>query len=178
MNNILDIEKLNVVYRIPEGRRHVLRDVSLELKKGEIMAVVGESGCGKSTLVNTIISLLPSNAMIESGRIIIDGKDITNADSYELSSVRRNRLGVVFQDPFSALDPLYTIEKQFHETIRLTEKLSKAESHDKAAAMLRACGIKNAEEIMKKYPHELSGGLRQRVMIAMALINDPTLVIA
>ncbi|MBR2791996.1 MAG: ABC transporter ATP-binding protein [Erysipelotrichaceae bacterium] len=178
MNNILEIEKLNVVYRIPEGRRHVLRDVSLELKKGEIMAVVGESGCGKSTLVNTIISLLPSNAMIESGRIIIDGKDITNADSYELSSVRRNRLGVVFQDPFSALDPLYTIEKQFHETIRLTEKLSKAESHDKAAAMLRACGIKNAEEIMKKYPHELSGGLRQRVMIAMALINDPTLVIA
>ena len=85
---------------------------------------------------------------------------------------------MVFQDPFSALDPLYTIEKQFHETIRLTEKLSKTESHDKAAAMLRACGIKNAEEIMKKYPHELSGGLRQRVMIAMALINDPTLVIA
>ena len=70
-------------------------------------------------MVNTVISLLPSNAMIESGRIIIDGQDITNADSYELNSVRRNRLGVVFQDPFSALDPLYTIEKQFHETIRL-----------------------------------------------------------
>ena len=117
MSNILEIEKLNVVYRIPEGRRHVLRDVSLTLNRGEIMAIVGESGCGKSTLVNTVISLLPSNAMIEGGRIIIDGKDITKADSYELNSIRRNRLGVVFQDPFSALDPLYTIEKQCHETM-------------------------------------------------------------
>ena len=79
MSNILEIEKLNVVYRIPEGRRHVLRDVSLELRKGEIMAVVGESGCGKSTLVNTVISLLPSNAMIESGRIIIDAEGLSEA---------------------------------------------------------------------------------------------------
>ena len=178
MNDMLTVENLNVLYRIPDGKRHVLRDVALHLEKGEIMAIVGESGCGKSTLVNAIISLLPSNAEITGGRIIIDGSDITSADRKQLDQIRRHKIGVVFQDPFSALDPLYTIERQFRETIALTRKLNRKEAYDTTVRMLRSCGIKDPDEIMKKYPHELSGGLQQRVMIAMALVSDPSLLVA
>ena len=178
MNNILTIENLNVVYRIPEGRRHVLRDVSLSLGKGQIRAVVGESGCGKSTLVNTLIALLPDNAVIESGRITIDGSDMLESGQKDLRKMRYQKLGVVFQDPFSALDPLYTIEKQMTETLNITQRVSRREALRKTVEMLESCGIKNPEEIMKKYPHELSGGLRQRVMIAMALLNSPEILIA
>ena len=178
MSKILSIENLNVIYRIPEGRRHVLRDVSLSLEKGQIRAVVGESGCGKSTLVNALIGLLPDNAFIESGRIMVDGTDMLKVGQNDMRKLRSRKLGVVFQDPFSALDPLYTIERQMAETINIADKVNRKQASETAAEMLEACGIRNPEEIMKKYPHELSGGLRQRVMIAMALLNSPEILIA
>ena len=178
MSNILSIKDLDVVYGTANGRLHVLREVSLEIAEGEIMAIVGESGCGKSTLVNALISLLPDNAEIVNGTVEIAGTEMTSLKGRELNRLRSRELGVVFQDPFSALDPLYRIERQFYETLNIKEKVSKEQAHSLTAAMLRSCGIADPEEIMRKYPDELSGGLRQRVMIAMALINEPKLLIA
>ena len=178
MTEILRIEKLNVSYRIPEGIRHVLRDVSLSLEAGRIQAIVGESGCGKSTLVNTLIALLPSNAAVTSGRIILDGEDVTAMNPAQLRKLRLDKIGVVFQDPFSALDPLMTIEKQARETLRIENPMAKGDETAKISQTFRDCGLRHPEEILPKYPHELSGGLRQRVMIAMSLLNDPALLIA
>ncbi len=178
MNKILVIDNLNVVYRIPGGRRHVLRSVSMDLEAGQIKAIVGESGCGKSTLVNALISLLPSNGEITSGSIMIDGTALERSSQKELRTIRAEKMGVVFQDPFSAMDPLCKIGKQAHETIRIAGRLSEKEAEKKIRDTLVSCGIRNPQEIINKYPHELSGGLRQRVMIAMALLNDPQLLIA
>ena len=178
MSNILTIENLNVTYRTLAGRRHVLQDVSLSLASGQIRAIVGESGCGKSTLVNTIISLLPDNAEIESGSIMIDGRETVGLTGERLRKMRLEKLGVVFQDPFSALDPSYTIEKQILESIRISRKVSMKDVEMEIRELLRSCGLRNPEEILKKYPHELSGGQQQRIMIAMALLNKPSLLIA
>lgn len=178
MSDILRISDLNVTYHIPEGNRHVLRDVSLSLQRGQIRAVVGESGCGKSTLVNTLISLLPSNARIVSGSILLDGIEMNGLKERELRQIRFSKMGVVFQDPFSALDPLFTVEKQARETLEIANRFTGTQATARIRGLLAACGISNPDEIMKKYPHELSGGLRQRVMIALALLNDPKLLIA
>ena len=178
MTEALSIKNLNVVYRISQGKRHVLRDVSLNLEKGQIRAIVGESGCGKSTLVNTIISRLPANGRIESGQILIDGQDMVSLKGDRLRRIRFEKLGVVFQDPFSALDPSYTVERQIIETVNINKKTGRKTAVRMGMEMLTACGIREPQEIMKKYPHELSGGLQQRVMIAMALINEPEILIA
>ena len=178
MSNILTIEKLNVIYKTVAGKRHVLQDVSLSLASGQIRAIVGESGCGKSTLVNTIISLLPDNAVIESGSIKIDGQEIVGLSGEQLRKMRLEKLGVVFQDPFSALDPSYTVEKQILESIRISRKVAMKDVEMEIRELLRSCGLRNPEEIMKKYPHELSGGQQQRIMIAMALLNKPSVLIA
>ena len=178
MSNILTIEKLNVIYKTVAGKRHVLQDVSLSLASGQIRAIVGESGCGKSTLVNTIISLLPDNAVIESGSIRIDGQEIVGLSGEQLRKMRLEKLGVVFQDPFSALDPSYTVEKQILESIRISRKVAMKDVEMEIRELLRSCGLRNPEEIMKKYPHELSGGQQQRIMIAMALLNKPSVLIA
>ena len=171
MSNILEIEKLNVVYRIPEGRRHVLRDVSLELRKGEIMAVVGESGCGKSTLVNTVISLLPSNAMIESGRIIIDGQDITQLKEKDRSRLRLNKLDFVFQA--YNLVPYLTVQEQFQllDRVKKSGNLSQAD----LKGLLEDLGISG---LVNKYPGELSGGQKQRAAIARAMYANPEILLA
>ena len=178
MTEALCIKNLNVTYRVSQGTRHVLRDVSLTLKKGQIRAIVGESGCGKSTLVNTIISRLPANGRIESGQILIDGQDMVSLKGDGLRRMRFEKLGVVFQDPFSALDPSYTVERQIIETVNIKRKTDRKSAVRMGMEMLTACGIREPQEIMKKYPHELSGGLQQRVMIAMALINEPEILIA
>ena len=133
MSKILSIENLNVIYRIPEGRRHVLRDVSLSLEKGQIRAIVGESGCGKSTLVNALIGLLPDNAVIESGKILVDETDMLKSGQNDMRKLRSLKLGVVFQDPFSALDPLYTIEKQMAETINIADKINRKQAAETTA---------------------------------------------
>ena len=178
MTEALNVKNLNVTYRISGGSRHVLRDVSLDLQKGQIRAIVGESGCGKSTLVNTIISRLPDNGEIESGQIMIGGQDIVSAKPEEMRKLRFEKLGVVFQDPFSALDPAYTVERQIVETVNISRRTNRKTAVKLGLEMLEACGIREPVEIMKKYPHELSGGLQQRVMIAMALINEPEILIA
>lgn len=178
MSKILSVRKLSAEYRVPEETRRVLREVSLEIEEGKILAVVGESGCGKSTLVNCAGMLLPDNAQITEGEIEIDGTNVIGMDGKQLKEIRKNRIGIVFQDPFSTLDESYTIEKQLIETLRIKKKTAKTAALQKSREMLEACGIADAMEILKKYPHELSGGLRQRVMIAMALINEPKLLIA
>ena len=150
MTEALSIKNLNVVYRISQGKRHVLRDVSLNLEKGQIRAIVGESGCGKSTLVNTIISRLPDNGRVESGEILIDGQDMVSLKPEEMRRLRFEKLGVVFQDPFSALDPSITIEKQIVETVNICRKTDRKSACRLGRNMLLACGIREPEEIMKK----------------------------
>lgn len=178
MSELLNIRRLKVSMLNGDKRFNVLNNVSLKIEKGEIRAIVGESGCGKSTLANSIIHLLPIGARIEEGSIILDGKDLTTLSENEMRNVRSRDLGIVFQDPFSALDPVFTIYQQFHETMNIAYRTSKKQSYEKAKQALISCGIANPEEILSRYPHELSGGLRQRVMIAMALLNDPKLLIA
>ena len=178
MNKILEIKGLSVSYKVHDGIRKVLRNVTMELEQGEIMAIVGESGCGKSTLVNTIISLLPENAEVTSGEILVDDIRIGTVSEKKFRGDRNRLFGVVFQDPFSALDPMYKIVNQARETLEIRGKVRKSEADEKIARTLRECGIADPAEIMNKYPHELSGGLKQRVMIALALLNDPKLLIA
>ena len=178
MTEVLSIKNLDVVYRTLQGERHVLRDVSLKLEKGQIRAIAGESGCGKSTLVNTIISRLPDNGYVRSGQILIDGQDVLSLKPDQMRKLRFEKLGVVFQDPFSALDPSLTVERQIIETVNISKRTDRNSAKILGKKMLLACGIREPEEIMKKYPHQLSGGLQQRVMIALALINEPAILIA
>ena len=178
MTEVLSIKNLDVVYRTLQGERHVLRDVSLKLEKGQIRAIAGESGCGKSTLVNTIISRLPDNGYVKSGQILIDGQDVLSLKPDQMRKLRFEKLGVVFQDPFSALDPSLTVERQIIETVNISKRTDRNSAIILGKKMLLACGIREPEEIMKKYPHQLSGGLQQRVMIALALINEPAILIA
>jgi len=178
MTEVLSIKNLDVVYRTLQGERHVLRDVSLKLEKGQIRAIAGESGCGKSTLVNTIISRLPDNGYVKSGQILIDGQDVLSLKPDQMRKLRFEKLGVVFQDPFSALDPSLTVERQIIETVNISKRTDRNSAKILSKKMLLACGIREPEEIMKKYPHQLSGGLQQRVMIALALINEPAILIA
>ena len=178
MTEVLSIKNLDVVYRTLQGERHVLRDVSLKLEKGQIGAIAGESGCGKSTLVNTIISRLPDNGYVKSGQILIDGQDVLSLKPDQMRKLRFEKLGVVFQDPFSALDPSLTVERQIIETVNISKRTDRNSAKILGKKMLLACGIREPEEIMKKYPHQLSGGLQQRVMIALALINEPAILIA
>ena len=178
MTEVLSIKNLDVVYRTLQGERHVLRDVSLKLEKGQIRAIAGESGCGKSTLVNTIISRLPDNGYVKSGQILIDGQDVLSLKPDQMRKLRFEKLGVIFQDPFSALDPSLTVERQIIETVNISKRTDRNSAIILGKKMLLACGIREPEEIMKKYPHQLSGGLQQRVMIALALINEPAILIA
>ncbi len=178
MNEILKITDLNVFYQSGGKKRHVLRDVSLSLQKGEIRAIVGESGCGKSTLVNALIALLPDNAEVKGKEILLDDQNVLDLNRKQWRQLRSQKIGVVFQDPFSALDPLYTVRKQAEETLKINRKITEEQAEARIEKMLSDCGLRNAREIMERYPFELSGGQMQRVMIAMALLNGPELLIA
>ncbi|MBR2668266.1 MAG: ABC transporter ATP-binding protein [Solobacterium sp.] len=178
MSSLLSIRDLNVSFAAEDKRFLVLNNVSLDLARGEIKAIVGESGCGKTTLANTIMRLLPAGAVIESGTILLNDQDLTKYTEKEMRIVRAEDMGMIFQDPFSALDPVYTILDQFRETLNIRSSHSSAEVREISVNMLRQVGIPEPEKILKKYPYELSGGLRQRVLIAGSLLNEPQLLIA
>lgn len=176
---LLSIEGLCVEFDDGKGRVvKAVRDVSLDVKKGEMAAVVGESGSGKTALAMSIVRLLPKAGRITSGNICLDGVDLLSADDALLRSVRGKRIGVIFQDPMSSLNPYLTIGRQITEVTELHLGLSRREAREHACEMLDLVGIKDAAKRLDQYPSEFSGGMRQRVMIAIAVSCKPDLVIA
>ncbi len=178
MQNILEIKDLNVGFTISSQLYQVVYDINLSLKKGEILGIVGESGCGKSVTSMSIINLLPPNGQIISGEIFYDGKNLLNLNKKEIQSIRGNKIAVIPQDPLTSLNPLYTIGNQIVEVIQLHQKKNKKEANAIAVEMLEKVQIPDAANRLKDYPHQFSGGMRQRVLIAMALCCNPDILIA
>ena len=178
-DNLLDVKNLSVIFNTDGGRICALRDLSLFVKRGEILAVVGESGCGKSVLCKTIMGLLPRIAEITSGQILINGTDVAQLTDQEHCAIRGVDISMVFQDPMTSLDPTYTIGAQIVESIRVHDKtVSKETAKAKAIELMETVGIERAAERFDAYPWMLSGGMRQRCVLAMALSQEPALLIA
>jgi oligopeptide/dipeptide ABC transporter ATP-binding protein len=176
-HNILEIENLNVHFPIHIGTVRAVENVSLDLKQGEVMGLVGESGCGKSTLGFSILRLLRPPGMFAGGQIRYHGNDILSMSEGEILRLRGKRIAMIFQDPLTSLNPLFRIGDQFTETIMTHEKgVSKKQALERAGQMLKRLGI--AAERLGEYPHQMSGGMRQRIMIGMALVLNPDLLIA
>ncbi len=178
MSTILEIKNLNLSFHVEAGLCPTLYDVSLSLKKGEMHALVGESGCGKSVTAMSIINLLPKNAQITGGEILFDGRNVLELSNKKLRKIRGSEIALIPQDPMTSLDPLYTIGNQLLEVIEKDKTLSKKEAKDKAIEVLSLVKIPNPEEKFEAYPHELSGGMKQRVIIAMALASNAKIIIA
>ena len=178
MEKILEVKNLETSFKTNVGEVHSVRGVSFYLNQGEALGIVGESGCGKSVTMMSIMRLIDSNGKIVNGDIIFDGKDISKAKGSEMNSIRGNDIGMIFQDPMTSLNPLYTIGNQLTEHLMKHKKISKKEAWKKGIEMLELVGIPSPESRMKQYPHEFSGGMRQRAMIAISLICEPNLIIA
>ena len=180
MNNqpLLEVRNLKVEIPTRKGTLIALEDVSFNLKAGDILGVAGESGAGKSMVGNSIIGLLGKPAHITHGEILLEGKRIDNLSDDEMEKIRGKNIGAIFQDPLTSLNPLFTIGDQLIETIRIHSDLSEKEARERAIRLLVATGVPAADKRMDNYPHEFSGGMRQRVVIALALSADPKLIIA
>ncbi len=174
---LLDVKNLTVSFASPDGEVKAVKDLSLTLKKGETLAIVGESGSGKSQTMMAIMGLLASNGRV-TGSARFQGQELVGLKEGELNKIRGNRIAMIFQEPMTSLDPLYTIGFQLAEPMRVHRGLSKAEARARAIELLKLVRIPEPERRIDAYPHEMSGGQRQRVMIAMALANDPDLLIA
>ena len=175
---LLHIDELSVTFRARGGRDLAAVDaVSLGLERGESLGIVGESGSGKSMTALSVMRLLPESAAV-SGQIRLEGRDLLSCSEAEMRRVRGDEVGMVFQDPMTGLNPVRRVGTMLRESIRRHRSVSRAQADEQAEAILRSVGIPSPRERLDAYPHQLSGGLRQRVMIALALVNDPKLVIA
>ena len=176
-DKVLEVDKLSVSYDTDGGELKALRDVSLAVPRGEIVGIVGESGCGKSTLISAIIRLLAPNARLASGAIRFRGENLLDVDAEQMRALRGAEIAMVFQDPMTSLNPVLTIGRQMRDIqYRLPE--SKADKNARSIRMLQRVGISDPESRLHDYPHQLSGGMKQRVAIAMALMMKPSLLIA
>jgi peptide/nickel transport system ATP-binding protein len=176
---LLEIENLSVDFATANGAMHALRDVSLSIGRKRVVGIVGESGSGKSTLALALLGLLPQNTAGISGRIALDGKDLLALDAQEARRLRGTRIAMIFQDPMTALNPVFTLGTQLVDAQRNRHpSLGRRQLLERAATMLARVGIADAEARLSAYPHQLSGGMRQRVMIAMALLCEPDILIA
>ncbi|MEO7995865.1 MAG: ABC transporter ATP-binding protein [Gemmatimonadaceae bacterium] len=176
---LLSVNNLRVYFNTPEGIARAVDGVSFSVAAGETVGLVGESGCGKSVTALSLLRLVPPPGRIETGSSIrFDGKDLATLPTEGLRQMRGNRLSMIFQEPMTALNPVLTVGDQVAEVVRVHTKASRSEAWDRAVKMLAQVGIPDPAARAKQYPHELSGGMRQRVMIAMALILEPQLVIA
>lgn len=179
MERVLDIDDLQVSFDTYAGEVHAVRGVSLYVDAGEVLAIVGESGCGKSVTAQTVMKLNPMPpARIVSGRITLCGKDIVAASEKEMQKIRGQLVSMIFQDPMTCLNPTKKIGRQLTETLKKTKHLSQKQCREEAIRLLKMVQIPNAEQRVNEYPHEFSGGMRQRAMIAMALACNPKLLIA
>lgn len=178
MSKVLEIKDLQVGRKGKEGFNTILENVSFSIDKGEFVAVVGESGCGKSMTALSIMGLLPKAMEVGSGSILYNGKDITKMSIKEINRIRGKEISMIFQEPMTSLNPSFTIGNQLAEVFKYHTNLNAKEIKQKSIEVLKQVKIPDAEEKLKAYPHELSGGMRQRVMIAMALACNPKVLIA
>lgn len=176
--SLLEVKNLHTYFTTKKGIVKAVNDVTYSLEAGKTLGIVGESGSGKSVSAMSIIRLLDGNGYIESGSITFDGKDILSASDKDLHHIRGNEISVIFQEPMTSLNPVFTVERQIGEVLMLHQHMSKKEAHAKAVSLLSDVKIPNPERVAKQYPFQLSGGMRQRVMIAMALACRPKLLIA
>ncbi len=175
---ILEVENLRAVFKSRGQEVHAVRGVSLSVEEGEILGLVGESGSGKSVTMKAVLGILPENAEVFSDTLKLNGTELLGLKEDEYRKLRGKDMTMIFQDPMTALNPLVKIGKQLEEVIVRHSRCSKAEAREKAVEMLRKVGIPMPEQRLKQYPHEFSGGMRQRVLIAMALACEPKLLIA
>lgn len=176
---ILEVEALQVEFRTRDGIARVLNHVSFGLERGRILGIVGESGCGKSMTALSIMGLVPSPpGRVAGGSIRLNGEDLLAASERRMREIRGNEISMIFQEPMTSLNPVFTVGDQIAETVRLHQGASKTDALDRAVEMLKAVGIPAPAARVREYPHQLSGGMRQRVMIAMALACNPSVLIA
>ncbi|MXZ80975.1 MAG: ABC transporter ATP-binding protein [Gammaproteobacteria bacterium] len=175
--NVLGIRNLNVTFGTEGGPLRALRNVSFDVPRHRIVGVVGESGCGKSTLINAILGLLADNGQVESGQILFEERDLTQMDSLEMQAMRGSRISTVFQDPMGALNPVISVGKQMLH-IQYRSDLGRTEKNARSVEMLRRVRIPDPKSALSRYPHEFSGGMKQRIAIAMAMMMEPVLLIA
>lgn len=175
---LLKIENLNVFFNLQSGRFQALHNVSLELEEGKILAIVGESGSGKTMTAMSVLNLLPNTAQIDSGKIFYKGKNLLEFSSKQMQKIRGKEIALIPQDPMTSLNPLYTIGNQLTEVINIHKGLYGKEAEKYAIEALNAVKMPDAKERLKAYPHQLSGGMRQRVAIAAALACDAKIIIA
>src|ERR1700739_3396838 len=178
MAPLLDIENLSTHIKLTSSVVQAVGNVDMRIDAGETLGVVGESGCGKSMTGLSIMGLLPPGGSIVSGSIKLDGRELVGLKQEEMRQVRGNEIAMIFQDPLTSLDPTKTIGYQVAEPVRLHRGVSKSAALDRAVEVLSLVGLPKPKERLEDYPHQLSGGLRQRVMIPMALANEPRLLIA
>lgn len=179
MSELLEIKNLSVSFFTPAGEIQAVRDVSFTLRKGEVLAIVGESGCGKSVLCKTIMKLLPQTAQIKSGSILAGGVDITRCRERDMNKLRGKLFSMIFQDPMTSLDPTMSIGAQIEEAVRVHQPgLRGAALKARAAELMELTGIDRPRERMKMYPHHFSGGMRQRAVMAIALAGSPSILFA
>lgn len=178
MSHILEVTNLEVEFSGDGGKNISVDHVGFHVDSGEIVCIVGESGCGKSVTALSVMGLLGKGGKVTAGRVLFEGRDLLSMTERELDGVRGDRLTMIFQDPLTSLNPVFTIGSQMTESIRAHMGLGKDEARERALSLLKKVGLPDTLSVMKKYPHLLSGGMRQRVMIAMALSCNPSLLIA
>ena len=174
---VLSVKDLRISFRAYGGMVQAVRGVSFDLHRGETLAIVGESGSGKSQSIRAIMGILANNAVIEEGEILYDGMDLTKVKEEDFHQIRGKRIGLIFQDPLSALNPIMKIGQQITEVLHLHKKMTKEEAKARAIELMQAVGIPHAEQRFEQYPFQFSGGMRQRIVIAIALAGDPEILI-
>lgn len=177
-NKLLSIKNLELSFKMYEGTLNVLKKINLELEKGEKVALVGESGSGKSVTTKLILGLLNQKNVFKNGNIIFKDRELINLSQREFKKIRGNNISIIFQDPIAALNPVFKIKEQFFEVNCNGGRISKKDSFDKACEALLKVSIRDPERVMESYPFQLSGGMAQRVVITMAMINNPDLLLA
>jgi peptide/nickel transport system ATP-binding protein len=175
---LLEIKDLHTYFETKRGTVKAVNGVSYSVEAGKTLGLVGESGCGKSVSAMSILRLLDGNGYIDSGEILFNGQDLSKISMNDMYKIRGNEISIIFQEPMTSLNPVFTIEKQIAETFMVHQDMTKAEAAKEAVRMIADVQIPNPEAVVKQYPHQLSGGMRQRVMIAMALACRPSLLIA
>jgi oligopeptide transport system ATP-binding protein len=178
MSSLLEVKNLRTVFSTYAGEVSALNDVNFDVGYGEAIGIVGESGSGKSVTMLSVMRLLSENGKVKQGDILFDGKNLLQLKEGEMQKLRGNEIGMIFQDPMTSLNPVFTIGDQLIEAILRHNKISKADAKARALEVLGLVGIPNPERRLKQYPHEFSGGMRQRAMIAMSLACEPKLLIA
>lgn len=176
--SLLSIDDLSIGFHTEKGFHNAIEGVSLSVKKGKTLAIVGESGCGKSVTSLAVMKLLPENGEISNGKITFKDQDLTNLDQTDMRSIRGNEIAMIFQEPMTALNPVFTVGQQISEVFRVHKNMSKKEAREASLKMLEKVQIPDPQQRIDEYPFQMSGGMRQRVLIAIALACSPKLLIA